>query len=167
VIADFSSIKYSAVEKRKLYKKYRCHTLYEFAAKHAGMSQDTVDDIMNVHKKLEDKPILQRLIGKQGWSKVKVVATIARPETEKFWAEKVQAMAKGTLKTFVKELRKETNEVMASGQTGLFGSTTPPPTPTYNHPHRGRTVRTRADRPFLLSSPPKEIPSHGPSHQYR
>ena len=118
------------VEKRKLYKKYRCHTLYEFAAKHAGMSGDTVDDIMNVHKKLEDKPILQRLIGKQGWSKVKVVATIARPETEKFWAEKVQAMAKGTLKTFVKELRKETNEVMASGQTGLFGSTTPPPTPT-------------------------------------
>ncbi len=113
------------VEKRKLYKKYRCHTLYEFAAKHAGMSGDTVDDIMNVHKKLEDKPILQRLIGKQGWSKVKVVATIARPETEKFWAEKVQAMAKGTLKTFVKELRKETNEVMASGQTGLFANTTP------------------------------------------
>ncbi|MBU1953612.1 hypothetical protein KKH03_01410 [Patescibacteria group bacterium] len=112
------------VEKRKLHKKYGCHTLYEFAAKLAGMSQDTVDDIMNVHKKLEDKPALQSLIVTQGWSKVKVVATIARPETEKFWAEKVREMAKGTLKTFVKELRKENNEIMANGQTGLFADTT-------------------------------------------
>jgi len=118
------------VEKRKLFKKYGCHNLYEFAAKLAGMSQDTVDDIMNVHKKLEDKPILQSLISKQGWSKVKVVATIARPETEKFWAEKVQVMAKETLKTFVKELREEANEVMMGGQTWLFADTTPPPIPT-------------------------------------
>ena len=111
------------VEKRKLYKKYSCHSLYEFAAKLAGMSRDTVDDIMNVHKKLEDKPILQSLIGKQGWSKVKVVATIARPETEKFWAEKVQVMAKETLTTFVKELRAEGNAVISGGQTGLFTGT--------------------------------------------
>jgi len=108
------------VEKRRLYKHYGCHTLYEFAAKLAGMTKDTVDDIMNVNKKLEDKPELQSLISKQGWSKVKVVATIATPETEKFWVEKVEIMSKDTLKAFVKELRKEGNEIAANGQTGLF-----------------------------------------------
>ena len=108
------------VEKRNLYKKYGCHTLYEFAAKLAGMCKDTVDDILNVHKKLEDKPSLQSLIRAQGWSKVKVVATIARPETEKFWAEKVETMSKETLKTFIKELRKEASEAQMHGQAGLF-----------------------------------------------
>lgn len=110
------------VEKRRLYKHYGCHTLYEFAAKLAGMHTDTVDDIMNVSKKLEDKPALQSLISKQGWSKVKVVATIATPETQKFWAEKVKIMSKDTLKIFVKELRKEGNEIAANGQTGLFAN---------------------------------------------
>jgi len=110
------------VEKRRLYKHHGCHTLYEFAAKLAGMTNDTVDDIMNVNKKLEDKPELQNLISKQGWSKVKVVATIATPETQKFWAEKVEIMSKETLKTFVKELRKEGNEITANGQTGLFAN---------------------------------------------
>ena len=111
------------VEKRALYKQYGCHTLYEFAAKLAGMTKDTVDDILNVHKKLEDKPVLQGLIGQQGWSKVKVVATVATPETEIFWAEKVQIMSKETLKTFVKELKKEAHEVLSSGQDELFAKT--------------------------------------------
>jgi len=110
------------VEKRHLYKHHGCHTLYEFAAKLAGMTKDSVDDIMNVNKKLEDKPMLQSLIGKQGWSKVKVVATIATPETQKFWAEKVEIMGKDTLKAFVKELRKEGNEIAGNGQTRLFAN---------------------------------------------
>lgn len=108
------------VAKRRLYKKYGCHTLYEFAAKLASMNKDTVDDILNVHKKLEDKPALQNLIAHHGWSKVKVVATVAMPETENFWAEKVQIMSKEILKTFVKELRNEAHEILTNGQTGLF-----------------------------------------------
>ena len=94
------------VEKRRLHKHHGCHTLYEFAAKQAGMTKDTVDEILKVHQKLIDKPILRSLMMEQGWGKLRIVASIATLETQEFWAEKVITMSKITLQTFVNELKK-------------------------------------------------------------
>ncbi|MFA6521375.1 MAG: hypothetical protein WCT53_03265 [Candidatus Gracilibacteria bacterium] len=98
------------VEKRALYKKYGFYSIFEFAAKLARMSRETVIEILRVSKKLEAVPLLREQIETQGWSKLKVVATIATKENEKMLAEKVCEMSKGTLAVFVNEMRKQNNE---------------------------------------------------------
>lgn len=95
------------VEKRRLFLKKGFRSLYDYARMLAGMSSMTVDEILRVHKKLSDKPILKELITEQGWGKLKVVASVAKPETQEFWSEKVKQMSCATLQTFVKELKKD------------------------------------------------------------
>jgi hypothetical protein len=107
------------VARRGLYKRYGFYSLYEYAAKLAGMSHPVVDEIMAVHKKLEDKPVLKDLMAEQGWTKLKIVATSATPENQGFWAEKVRQMSKSALETYVRELRKQ-GDTGVDHQTGLF-----------------------------------------------
>lgn len=95
------------VAKRRLYKQYGFYSIHEYAAKLAGMNHTTVDEILRVGAKLEDKPVLQKMITEQGWGKLKVMANVATPETQKFWAEKVKTMSKATLVTFVQGVKKQ------------------------------------------------------------
>ena len=95
------------VERRKLYKRFNFYSIHEYAAKLAGMSYAVIDEILAVHKKLEDKPVLKNLISEHGWTKLKIVASSATPENQEFWAEKVKEMSKTTLETYVKELRRQ------------------------------------------------------------
>ena len=104
------------VEKRRLYRAHDFHSVYEFAAKVAGMNRLTVDSILHLGEKLEDKPVLRALIGECGWGKLQVVAAIATPETQDFWAEKVKTLPMVALQTFVSEVRKQ--EIMDAGGTG-------------------------------------------------
>jgi len=108
---------------RSLYKRHGFYSLYEYAAKLAGMSHAVVDEIMAIHKKLEDKPILKDLIAEQGWTKLKIVASSATPENQGFWAEKVKEMSKIALETYVKELRKQGEGV--NGQNGMLDGQKP------------------------------------------
>ncbi|MBI4994085.1 hypothetical protein HZC21_00360, partial [Candidatus Peregrinibacteria bacterium] len=98
------------VARRELYKKYGFYSIFEFAAKLAGIKHETVVDILRVTQKLEDKPLLRVQMEKYGWGKLKVVTTIATKENEKMLAEKVATMSKSTLETFVREIRKQNDE---------------------------------------------------------
>ncbi len=95
------------VLRRRLYKKRGYTSIHEFAGKMAGMSKEAVDKVLRLAIKLEDKPILKEQLtsGEQGWSKLERVAYIATPETDKYWAERVETMPKLALETFVHELR--------------------------------------------------------------
>ncbi|MBU1018990.1 MAG: hypothetical protein ABII07_04550, partial [Patescibacteria group bacterium] len=93
------------VQKRRLYRKHKCCSIEEFAAKIAGFDHDKTRRILSLHKKLEDKPLLKAQIETQGWSKLRVVANIATPETDKEWSEKVEALPKKTLETYVSDLK--------------------------------------------------------------
>lgn len=92
---------------RRLYKKKGFTSIYEFAAKLAGMSKEAVDKVLCIAKKLDDKPILkeQLVSGTQGWTKLERVAYIAKPETDEFWAEKVETMPKLALEAYVQIVR--------------------------------------------------------------
>lgn len=46
------------VERRRLYEKYGFYSVFEFAAKLAGMGRETVLEILRVAEKLQDKPLL-------------------------------------------------------------------------------------------------------------
>ena len=98
------------VARRELYKKHGFYSIFEFAAKLAGMNRETVIEILRVARRLEDKPILMAQLEEQGWSKMKVIANIATKENEKILAEKVKTMSKATLETFVNELKKQNDK---------------------------------------------------------
>ncbi|MBI2639044.1 hypothetical protein HYW83_05650 [Candidatus Peregrinibacteria bacterium] len=102
------------VDKRQLYKKHGFYSIFEFAAKLAGMGRETVVDILWVARKLQDKPILKAQMEEQGWAKLRVVANVATIENQKILAEKVKIMSKPTLETFIKELRQQNHELVQS-----------------------------------------------------
>ena len=55
------------------------------------------------------KPELLNLLetGAQGWSKIREVAYVATPETDKDWADKVNNLSKAALTTYVQNIRVE------------------------------------------------------------
>ncbi|MFC1647420.1 HNH endonuclease signature motif containing protein [Patescibacteria group bacterium] len=93
------------VYKRQLYRKRGFGSIFEFAAKIGGVSKNVVEDVLNLDKKLEDKPALKELIPKVGLHKVRVVANIAKQSDQKIWAKKVQTMSKPALETHVRDIR--------------------------------------------------------------
>lgn len=93
------------VEKRQLYKKYKFYSIFEFAAKLAGINRETVLEVLRVARKLEDKPLLLEQLEEQGINKLRVVANVANKENEKILAEKIREMSKPTLEVFVREMR--------------------------------------------------------------
>ena len=79
------------VERRGLYRRRGCGSIYEFAAKLAGMSKESVDKVLQISRKLENKPQLKELLesGAQSWTKLEKVAYIATSQTDGEWAERV------------------------------------------------------------------------------
>lgn len=87
-------------------------SIYEYAAKLAGMSSDKVDDCLRILKRIKDEPELMRVAQEKGVGAVRPVITIARPESANFWAKKAREMGKHTLTTYVKEYRKTLDDAV-------------------------------------------------------
>jgi len=107
------------VYNRSLYKRKGYASIHEFGAKLAGMNFRMVDKILNLAQKIDDKPHLKAQFehGMQGWSKIEAVAYIATPETDAFWAKKVEDMPKQALQLYVQEKRKiEGSQFTAGGE---------------------------------------------------
>ncbi|MFH1720863.1 MAG: hypothetical protein ABH856_04620, partial [Patescibacteria group bacterium] len=64
------------VEKRGLYRKHGFYSIYEFAAKLGGVGHKSVEEILRVSRKVEDKPLLRAEIEKQGYAKVRAVTPL-------------------------------------------------------------------------------------------
>lgn len=95
------------VNRRKLHRKYGFEGIYEFAAKVGGMNYQVTRRILWLAEALRDKPCLWRVFKTEGWSKVRVVASVATKETDKIWAEKVSVSSKPALEVLVKDWRKK------------------------------------------------------------
>lgn len=97
------------IYRRRLYKRRGFVSIYEFAKKLAGMNERTVDKILNLSKKFEDKPNLREKLenGSVGWSKLEKVASVATKETEKAWAEKVDILGTHSLEMYVQEFQRQ------------------------------------------------------------
>lgn len=95
------------VSRRGLYLRRGFGSIYEFAFKVSGLSQDSTDRILRISKKLEDKPLLKAQLetGSQSWSKIEKVAFVATPETDKDWAKKVETMPYRALEAYVNEIK--------------------------------------------------------------
>lgn len=91
------------IEKRKIWRKKGFGSIYEYAAKLAGMSRDKVNEGLRILKLIEDKPELMDVAREKGVLAVRPVATIATSDDASFWAEKAREMSIHTLETFVRD----------------------------------------------------------------
>ena len=93
------------VYRRKLFEKKGFHSIFEFAAKLAGLSHDQVCLVLNLERRFEDKPILKNLLveGEVSITKLARVVSIATPENQEFLATKIQLLPNRALETLVRD----------------------------------------------------------------
>jgi hypothetical protein len=93
------------IYKYRIWEQKGFSSIYEYAAKLAGMSREKVNETLRILGKIEKLPALLLVAAEKGIGAVKPVATIASAETANFWAEKAKMMSKHTLETYIKEMR--------------------------------------------------------------
>lgn len=102
------------VNRRRLYERRGCTSIFEFAYKTAGLSEQQVRRALNLSYEFRNKPALHELLtnGSVGLSKLARVASIATPENESELAEKVRLLPQKALETLVRDER------VSEGQNG-------------------------------------------------
>ncbi|MEK7672802.1 MAG: HNH endonuclease signature motif containing protein [Patescibacteria group bacterium] len=101
----------SDVDKFEVWKKKGFESIYEYAAKLAGMNHGQVDESLRIYRKIENKPALLEVAEKKGLYAVKPVATIATEETQEYWAKYAKEMRKHELETFVRDFRNQEMQI--------------------------------------------------------
>ncbi len=100
------------VARRKLYLQRGCSSIYEYAKKVAGLSEEQVSRALNVFKNFTDKPALKKLLeeGTVSINKLSRIASIATMENQEMLAEKIQIMSQSAIETFVRDIRQGVSE---------------------------------------------------------
>lgn len=100
------------VNRRRLYEKKGFESIFVFAAKLAGLSQEQVRLALNLEKRFEDKPALKSLLveGEVSLHKLTRVVSIATVDNERELAEKVKLLSQPALETLVRDERQFRNE---------------------------------------------------------
>ena len=102
------------IARKKIWKKKRYGSIYEYAAKLAGMNKRKVDDCLRIYRKIEDKPELMEVAEKKGLGAVRPVVTVATKENAEFLAEKVETMSRRATESYVKSYKNESCHVTES-----------------------------------------------------
>lgn len=110
--------------RRRLYEKKGFASIFEFAAKLAGLSHDQVARAINLERKFESAPALKELLvsGQASINKLARVASIATPQNQQALAEQVKILPQKALETLVRDERKikEQND-LRSASSGADG----------------------------------------------
>lgn len=113
------------VYKRKLFEKKRFGSIYEFAGKLAGVSNDQVDLTLRLEKKFEDKPVLLRALveGEVSVNKLSRISSIATEENQEELFEKTKHLSNRAVEVFVRDVKHVSNlqngEAKNENQNGL------------------------------------------------
>lgn len=93
------------VYRRKLYEKKNFASIFEFAKKLAGMSEEQVRRVLNIEKKFSAMPMLKALLvdGKVSVNKLAKVASIATSENEEILVEQVKLLPCRALETLIRD----------------------------------------------------------------
>jgi len=92
---------------RSWLKKRGFFSVYEFAAKLAGMSRDQVDLVLRLEKRFENKPVLRDALvnGEVSANKLARVVSIATAENQQDILGKVESLSNRALEVFVKDFK--------------------------------------------------------------
>lgn len=92
------------IQKQEVWRKKGFSSIYEYAAKLAGLSRGQVEDALYILRKIQDKPALQEVASQKGLNSIRPIITIANAD-EKFWAKKAMEMSNNTLRTYIRDIR--------------------------------------------------------------
>ena len=115
----------------KVYEEKGFKSIFEYAAKKAGISKEQVRLTLQLDQKFEDKPTLHKALtkGEISLNKLARVRSVATKENEEFWAEKAKLLPQRALETLVRDERIATQVTAAATQesknetrNGLFES---------------------------------------------
>lgn len=100
------------VNKRQLYKKAGCSSIFEFAKKKAGLSEKQVRLTLNLSERFENTPVLKKLLtdGAVSINKLARVVSVATVENQEFWAQQAKVLPNRSLETLVRD-----EKIIASG----------------------------------------------------
>ncbi|QQR55411.1 hypothetical protein IPG41_02550 [Candidatus Peregrinibacteria bacterium] len=98
------------IQKRRLYEKKGFDSIFEFAFRLAGLSEQQVRTVLNLEKRFQDKPILKGLLenGEVSVNKLVRIQSIATSQNEAALAQAVQLLPQKALETFVRDERVDT-----------------------------------------------------------
>ena len=96
------------VNKRRLYEKKKCGSIFEFAYKFAGLSEKQVKLAIHLDEEFEDKPELHNALinGDVSLAKIARVASVATPKNAAELLESVKNLPQKTLEVRVRDLKK-------------------------------------------------------------
>ena len=97
------------IGRRGLYSRRGCRNLRDFAYQTVGLGRNTLRGIASVWRGVQDKPVLKELFleGSVGWSKIRVVLSLATAETDSHWARAVRSSSKAELETMIRGLKEQ------------------------------------------------------------
>ena len=111
------------VNRRKLYEKKGFGSIFEFAAKLAGVREEQVRTVLSLGEKFEDKPLMKALLenGHVSPNKLARIASVVTSENEQFWANQSQLLPQRALETMVRDAKHECEIPQQRGdENGLF-----------------------------------------------
>ncbi len=107
------------IQKRRIWEKKGFSSIYEYAAKLAGMSRHQVENALRIMRKIEDKPHLKAVVEKKGLNSVRPVLSVLNSQNERFWAGKAMKMSKNVLETYIREIKKQNYDSMSKPEDGM------------------------------------------------
>lgn len=112
------------VNRRRLYETKGFSSIFEFAAKLCGISEEQVRLALNLEKRFEDKPSLKALLtnGEESINKLARVASIATLENEKELAARIKFLPNRAVETLVRD-EKQSLHVHSNSQQNLEDAT--------------------------------------------
>ncbi|MBM3266227.1 MAG: hypothetical protein FJZ01_01145 [Candidatus Sericytochromatia bacterium] len=157
------------IDRRSLYRRARCHSLHEYAARYAGASREIVDTVLLVHRRIGRFEVLWRLFadGRAGLHVFRRISRHVTAENAAWWAEIVQTC---TIREIERILAaKETSESSWSGgqlalAAGAPGARVPvgaEPPGTPGPAPAGEAVEERFARPAPAGVPPDRAANGG------
>ena len=98
------------VNRRRLYEKKGFGSIFEFAKKLAGLSEEQVRRVLNLERKFESTPVLKKMLvnGETSVNKLARIASIATPENQEILAEQVKLLSSRALETLARDERTAT-----------------------------------------------------------
>ncbi|MFA5854700.1 MAG: HNH endonuclease signature motif containing protein [Candidatus Gracilibacteria bacterium] len=104
------------VSRRRLYERKGFLSIYEFAAKLAGVSERQVDTALNLDRKLQKTPKLKRLFndGTVSINKLERVVSIVTPENEEAISEMSIMLSQNALEVYAKDVKKAKAQKVAA-----------------------------------------------------
>lgn len=102
------------VNRRGLYKKKGFSSVFEFAARLAGVSREQVERVLGLERKFEHLPMLKKMLvnGEASVNKLARVSSIANSENQEFLADQSKLLSKSALETLVRDEKFSRDQVV-------------------------------------------------------